>query len=356
MGQNLRQLAVTVLISVLAGGPVAGNEPVSSATVDAATAVSALSATVEAATAVSVLTDAVEAVTAVHTLTATPAEPGREALPRIRVSGVRVSASARVAIVNDRIVHEGDTIDGARIVAIDSKTVRFEIGARALTARVGLKSLIEEPAAPAAPATPAARYGPVRRGETLSAIAHAHLGAGITASQMTIALYEANPEGFGGNINLLHEGALLRIPALAEITRSTPAAAAAEVAKQHDTWAARRGALAQARDPTPTPLAAGSARPDNAAAADTGTDRIAVRTHYGPVGYGETLSLIAARITIDGATQSQIMMALFRANPAAFRGNINRLLAGAVLEIPEPVDLRSQPPEPAAAEVVRQRA
>jgi len=51
---------------------------------------------------------------------------------------------------------------------------------------------------------------------------------------------------------------------------------------------------------------------------------------------------------------NQMMIALFRANPHAFSGNINVLYEGAVLRIPDGDELRSQPPGTATAEVVRQ--
>ena len=50
------------------------------------------------------------------------------------------------------------------------------------------------------------------------------------------------------------------------------------------------------------------------------------------------------------------MIALFRANPAAFNGNINRLRAGSVLRIPELADIESISTSDATAEVARQTA
>src|SRR5690606_41914248 len=71
----------------------------------------------------------------------------------------------------------------------------------------------------------------VRRGDTLSSIAAREYGADESARGM-IAIYRANPQAFGGNINLLQAGATLEIPeqgALAAITRSE---AGAEVRSQ----------------------------------------------------------------------------------------------------------------------------
>src|SRR5690606_31159837 len=100
------------------------------------------------------------------------------------------------------------------------------------------------PQAPAAPAprpvaaAPAAGGGgayTVRRGDTLSSIAGREYGADESARGM-IAIYRANPQAFGGNINLLQAGATLEIPeqgALAAITRSE---AGAEVRSQMAAW------------------------------------------------------------------------------------------------------------------------
>ena len=56
------------------------------------------------------------------------------------------------------------------------------------------------------------RYGPIGRGETLSAIAEHVLSNDITLNQMMIAIFEQNPQAFGGNINVLRKGAILLIP------------------------------------------------------------------------------------------------------------------------------------------------
>lgn len=57
---------------------------------------------------------------------------------------------------------------------------------------------------------------------------------------------------------------------------------------------------------------------------------------------GDTLSEIASRIRGEGVSLDQAMIALLRANPDAFiGGNINRLKAGAVLDIPAGEELAS---------------
>ena len=59
-------------------------------------------------------------------------------------------------------------------------------------------------------------------------------------------------------------------------------------------------------------------------------------TVYGPVKPSETLWAIAENVRADsGVSMNQAMVALFRANPHAFDGNINRLRAGTTLNVPD---------------------
>ncbi|HSG64989.1 MAG TPA: FimV/HubP family polar landmark protein, partial [Gammaproteobacteria bacterium] len=55
---------------------------------------------------------------------------------------------------------------------------------------------------------------------------------------------------------------------------------------------------------------------------------------YGPVQRGETLWGIASRTRPAGVTMNQMMVAIYRANPAAFAGNMNVLRQGATVELP----------------------
>ncbi|MGY0651254.1 type IV pilus assembly protein FimV [Luteimonas sp. A537] len=75
------------------------------------------------------------------------------------------------------------------------------------------------PAAPPAQAsTPSGEYGPVQAGETLGAIAARLVGDGVTREQAIVALFRANPEAFiASNLNLVRQGAVLRIPDRSEI-------------------------------------------------------------------------------------------------------------------------------------------
>ena len=72
----------------------------------------------------------------------------------------------------------------------------------------------------------------------------------------------------------------------------------------------------------------------------------------------DTLYRIASRVSPNGSRRevNRTMIALFRANPAAFQGNINRLRSGSVLRIPDLSDIESISTSDATAEVRRQAA
>lgn len=55
-------------------------------------------------------------------------------------------------------------------------------------------------------------YGPIRQGDTLSGIAAALRPPGVTTAQMTVALFNANPQAFAGGIDKLIRGARLNVP------------------------------------------------------------------------------------------------------------------------------------------------
>lgn len=69
----------------------------------------------------------------------------------------------------------------------------------------------------------------------------------------------------------------------------------------------------------------------------------------------ETLWGIASRYRPDPSIDmNQMMLAIYRANPDAFAGNINRLRAGAILRIPNVAEVRSAGRQEALAEIRRQ--
>ncbi len=111
---------------------------------------------------------------------------------------------------------------------------------------------------PAPTAQPAATVdgtlAPVQRGQTLSRIAgDLARDSGVSLDQAMVALLRANPEAFiRDNVNLLRQGAVLRVPGSDELQRTDAAAARALVREHVAQWR-------QARAPIPQPAVAGTA-------------------------------------------------------------------------------------------------
>lgn len=106
----------------------------------------------------------------------------------------------------------------------------------------------------AAAATPAAaqpaerlRYGPVKAGETLHAIASKTKPADVTLDQMMLGIYQKNTAAFlGNNMNRLKRGAVLDLPDRDTAMLVDPTRASREVRRQADAWNAYRTRLADA--------------------------------------------------------------------------------------------------------------
>lgn len=143
-------------------------------------------------------------------------------------------------------------------------------------------------AAGAMPGTPVPagrpdRYGAVQRGESLSQIAR-QLHRGGNLDQTMIALLQANPDAFiDGNIHLLKQGAVLRVPDADAVNAVQAAQAMAQVREQTRAWRA-------ARQPVPQPQLAGAdidsdpASDPNASAAATATGSDGARLEIVPPG------------------------------------------------------------------------
>jgi pilus assembly protein FimV len=71
---------------------------------------------------------------------------------------------------------------------------------------------------------------------------------------------------------------------------------------------------------------------------------------------GDTLGKIASNVKPQGTSLDQMLVAMFRANPGAFAGNMNRLKAGAVLQVPQAGATTEVPDFEARKEVVAQTA
>ncbi len=77
----------------------------------------------------------------------------------------------------------------------------------------------------------------VARGDTLTKIAlNLHASGKPEVDQTMVALFKDNPTAFEGNINLLHQGAILRVPGATEIAALNQREAMAEVSRQMAAW------------------------------------------------------------------------------------------------------------------------
>lgn len=101
----------------------------------------------------------------------------------------------------------------------------------------------------------------VRAGDTLSEIASRLGHAGRSLDQAMLALLHANPDAFiGGNVNLVKQGAVLRMPQSDELTRYSAGEAAAMVRAQVAQWREARAPQRQPQEATST-VAASVAAP-----------------------------------------------------------------------------------------------
>jgi pilus assembly protein FimV len=141
---------------------------------------------------------------------------------------------------------------------------------------------------------------------------------------------------------IVREYTVLFDPPVFAPAAAAPAPVAAPVVGAGD----RSGAIAR---PVPSPAAAPAPAPPGPAAGGDGT--YLVRP-------GDTLSRIAQEQVTGGdpAQRDRAMIAIFRANPSAFEGNINVLRSGAVLRLPDGSDVAAVDPGEAAREVRRQSA
>jgi pilus assembly protein FimV len=77
----------------------------------------------------------------------------------------------------------------------------------------------------------------VAQGDTLTKIARSmHAETKADVDQTMIAVYRANPDAFGGNINILRRGAVLRLPGADEIAALNQTEAMSEVHRQMSEW------------------------------------------------------------------------------------------------------------------------
>jgi pilus assembly protein FimV len=135
-------------------------------------------------------------------------------------------------------------------------------------------------------------------------------------------------------------------------TASTPAASSAPSAAASGVSAPSAGSAPA----TSAATASKSAPPAEPAARGAAADTEAGSRNY-TVKSGDTLSSIAAQTYgSDRATQMRALVAIYRANPAAFHSNMNVMYAGRVLKLPGDSELEAIGPGEAVTEVRQQYA
>lgn len=158
--------------------------------------------------------------------------------PRTVSAPMQPPIEAPIAAPSNTIVREPD-VSPAPAGTTEGQQAEGEIDAVAATPVSSNPEPEPMPRVAAPPPVPGGRpdeYGAVQAGETLSEIAQ-RLAYGATLDQAMIALLNANPEAFiGGNINLLKQGAVLRVPDAETVRGIEVAQATAQVRSQTRAW------------------------------------------------------------------------------------------------------------------------
>jgi pilus assembly protein FimV len=205
------------------------------------------------------------------------------------------------------------------------------------------------PAESAAPAEAPSEAGgmpstvTVAKGDTLSKIAHSlHAESRADVDQTMIALYRANPSAFGGNINVLRQGSVLRVPGADDIAALNQKEAIGEVHRQMDAWRAGAGTADNAghlRLVSPTAGgtgAAAAAAPSSGNSGDTAALRDRVKDLEGQLAESKRL------IDIRNAELAELQQKL-SGTPAA------KAPPPAIQPLPPPVTPAAPPANPKQA-------
>jgi pilus assembly protein FimV len=156
-------------------------------------------------------------------------------------------------------------------------------------------------------------------GDTLTKIARSlRADSPADVDQTMIAVYRANPEAFGGNINILRRGAVLRIPGADQIAALNQTEAMSEVHRQMNAWHGAGGTEANGHLRLVTPNAAGSAAggggESSSARAETQTLKDRVKDLEGQL--AESHRLIDIRNSELSALQRKLGVAATAPTPA----------------------------------------
>lgn len=225
---------------------------------------------------------------------------------------------APAAVPSDTIVREPEPLPPAEQTAQAEPQPEPEAPAEAQPAP---PAPVRRAPAATAPLQPGDVLATVRRGQTLSQIAR-DMSAGVSLDQTMLALLRANPDAFiNGNINLLKQGAVLRMPSSDELTQLSRAEASALVAQQVAEWRQARRPAAQpvaADTPaTPAPLtnntpAVADARLEIAPAAADATQRAGTTSGLQAGGEGDMLDNAQTQQTREELASTQAEVAELR--------------------------------------------
>jgi pilus assembly protein FimV len=155
---------------------------------------------------------------------------------------------------------------------------------RAAAASAAANTAAPSPTPESSPASSAETSAPaaegtyrVAQGDTLTKIARSlHATSRNDIDQTMIAMYRANPEAFGGNINILRRGAVLRVPGGDEIAALNQSEAMSEVHRQMDAWRGNSASASSGHLRLVTP-GAGSGTSNNASESASGGEAQALK-------------------------------------------------------------------------------
>jgi len=181
--------------------------------------------------------------------------PGESAVASAPVAAPNTSPGAREGSIARQPEAPAAAAPAAAAAApaVSAESTAAETPSAAPAAPPSRPSRASHVSAPAATASEEAGTShTVERGETLSAIAAGVAGGAAMTSPSTrswmLAIYQANPQAFRQNMNVLRSGAVLRIPEAAEAAAISPATASAEIRRQYAAWRGSAAAPATAAE------------------------------------------------------------------------------------------------------------
>src|SRR5450759_4036694 len=168
----------------------------------------------------------------------TPGAPNVQAVPPVAVGPA-------VTLESQPIVQAAPPVELAPAVTPEPQSIAPTAPRVAAPAKPAAKApVVTRPAAAPAKAE-SKKYGPVKGGDTLFSIAASVKPEGVTLEQMLVSLYHANPDAFGGNMNRLKTGTILRVPEKEHVIETGQSEAVKEMRVEAANWNAYRRTLAE---------------------------------------------------------------------------------------------------------------